>query len=55
MLPECGKCALPPPDPHGTDLSGGTSSVCPAAQEKGNVFREVISVLSQLTERLEIP
>lgn len=25
MLPECGKCALPPPDPHGTDLSGGTS------------------------------
>lgn len=55
MLPECGKCALLPPDPHGTDRSGGTSSVCPAAQEKGNVFRAVVAVLSQLAERLEVP
>lgn len=55
MLPECGKCALPPLDPHGTDRSGGTSSVCPEAQEKRNVFREVVAVLSQLAERLEIP
>lgn len=55
MLPECGKCALPPPDPRCTDRSGGTSSVCPAAQEKGNVFGAVVAVLSQHAERLEIP
>lgn len=52
MLPERGECALP--EPPGTHRSGGTSSVCPAAQEKGNVFPAVVAVLSQLAERLEI-
>lgn len=55
MLPEGGKCAVPPPDPRDADRSAGTSSVCPAAQEKRNVFRAVIGVLSQLAEWLEIP